>query len=202
MADETPPDVTALLAALHRGDTAAGDTEAAAARDRLLGVLYSELHRIAANRMRKERNGHTLQTTGLVNEVFVWLLKNKGIDGKSRKAFFALVGRLMRNVLVDYARKRNAHKRGGENLFVSLGDIDAPGPERGVDLIALDEALSRFEQIDLRASRVVELRFFGGMTVPETAEAMDISPSMVKRDWHFAKAWLLDQLKSSARAAH
>jgi RNA polymerase sigma-70 factor (ECF subfamily) len=201
MTDETPPDVTALLAALRRGDAAEGDSAAAAARDRLLKVLYSELHRIAAGRMRKERNGHTLQTTGLVNEVFVWLLKNKGIDGKNRKAFFAFVGRLMRNVLVDYARKRNAHKRGGENLFVSLGDIDAPGVERGIDLIALDEALSRLEQIDLRASRVLELRFFGGMTVPETAEAMDISPSMVKRDWRFAKAWLLDQLKSSARAA-
>jgi RNA polymerase sigma factor (TIGR02999 family) len=182
--------VTSLLSALRSGDVGA--------REELVTLVYPELRRIAAHYMRQERPGHTLRTTGLVNEVYLRLFGAAQPDWQNRAHFFAAIAREMRHILVDYARARNAKKRPDGNVVVSLSDVDAAAPERESDLVALDEALSRLEQIDPRASRVVELRFFTGLTERETAEAMDISTSTLKRDWNFAKAWLFDQLESPA----
>ena len=182
--------VTALLSALRTGD--------AAAKDELLERIYPELRRIAGRYMRAERPGHTLHTTGLVNEVYVRLFGTMKVTWQNRAHFFAAVAREMRHILVDYARARNAQKRPDRNLVVSLHDVDVAAPQRDDDLVALDEALSRLERIDPRASRVVELRFFAGLSERETAEAMDISISTMKRDWNFAKAWLFDQLSAGA----
>lgn len=183
--------MTALLAALREGD--------AGARDELLTLVYPELRRIAAHYMRQERTSHTLRTTGLVHEVYVRLFGTARIEWQSRAHFFAAVAREMRHILVDYARARNAKKRPDGNVMISLSDFDAAGPdaaagEREEDLVAVDEALSRLEQLDPRAARVVELRFFTGLSERETAEALGISVSTMKRDWNFAKAWLFDQL--------
>jgi RNA polymerase sigma factor (TIGR02999 family) len=180
--------VTALLSALREGD--------AAAKEQLLTLVYPELRRIAAHYMRQERPGHTLRTTGLVNEVYLRLFGSGHADWQNRAHFFAAVAREMRHILVDYARARNAKKRPEGNIVVSLSDIDAAAPGREEDLVALDEALSRLERVDPRASRVVELRFFIGLSERETAEAMDVSISTLKRDWNFAKAWLFDQLST------
>jgi RNA polymerase sigma factor (TIGR02999 family) len=180
--------VSALLSALRDGD--------AAARDELLTAVYPELRRIAARYLRQERPGHTLRTTGLVHEVYVRLFGSKRVDWQNRAHFFAAVAREMRHILVDYARARNAKKRPEGNVLVSLTEVEAAVNERGEDLVALDEALSRLERIDPRASRVVELRFFTGLSERETAEAMGLSISTLKRDWNFAKAWLFDQLRS------
>lgn len=190
-ASPRPTHVTALLDALRQGD--------AGARDELLTLVYPELRRIAAHYMRQERTGHTLRTTGLVHEVYVRLFGTAHVEWQSRAHFFAAVAREMRHILVDYARARNAKKRPDGNVMISLTDLDAADPhaagyEREEDLVALDEALSRLERIDARASRVVELRFFTGLSERETAEALGISISTMKRDWNFAKAWLFDQL--------
>ena len=184
--------VTALLSALRSGD--------AGAREELVTLVYPELRRVASHYMRQERPGHTLRTTGLVNEVYLRLFGAAQSDWQNRAHFFAAIAREMRHILVDYARARNAKKRPDGHVVVSLNDVDAAAPERESDLVALDEALSRLEQIDPRASRVVELRFFTGLTERETAEAMDISTSTLKRDWNFAKAWLFDQLEPGGSA--
>jgi RNA polymerase sigma factor (TIGR02999 family) len=187
MPDNTRPTVTELLAAARNGDTEA--------RDRLVRTVYPELRHIAADLMRRERPGHTLQVTGLVGEVFVRVLE-KNVDWGSRAYFFGLFGHEMRRVLVDYARAHNAEKRGHGFVVVSLSDVDSGGPVRNIDLIALDEALSRFEQQDPRASRVIELRYFAGLTIEETASVIGVDGSTVKRDWQVGKAWLFNQLKS------
>jgi RNA polymerase sigma factor (TIGR02999 family) len=179
-------DMTLLLSALREGN--------AAAKDELLAKIYPELRRIAAHYMRQERPGHTLRTTGLVNEVYLRLFGAGRVDWQNRAHFFAAVAREMRHILVDYARARNAKKRPEGNVVVSIRDVDLAAPARDEDLVALDEALGRLEHIDPRASRVVELRFFAGLSERETAEAMNISISTLKRDWNFAKAWLFDQL--------
>jgi RNA polymerase sigma factor (TIGR02999 family) len=178
--------VTTLLSALRGGN--------AAAKDELLTLVYPELRRIAAHYMRQERPGHTLRTTGLVNEVYLRLFGAARIEWQNRAHFFATVAREMRHILVDYARARNAQKRPEGNVVVSLSDVDAAAAGREEDLVALDEALSRLEQVDPRASRVVELRFFTGLSEREAAEALDVSISTLKRDWNFAKTWLYDQL--------
>jgi len=191
MSHVPPSHVTALLSALRERDTAA--------RDELLTAVYPELRRIAAHYMRQERPGHTLRTTGLVHEVYVRLFGAEQIDWKNRAHFFAAVAREMRHILVDYARARNAKKRADGAVIVSLSDVEpaaVDGPVELVDLIALDEALSRLEELEPLASRVVELRFFTGLSERETAEAMDISMSTLKRDWQFARAWLFEQLTS------
>jgi RNA polymerase sigma factor (TIGR02999 family) len=194
MSKAGPRPVTVLLEALRQGD--------AGARDELLTLVYPELRRIAAHYMRQERTSHTLRTTGLVHEVYVRLFGTAQVEWQSRAHFFAAVAREMRHILVDYARARNAKKRPDGNVMISLTDLDAAGPqagqEREEDLVALDEALSRLERIDARASRVVELRFFTGLSERETAEALGISVSTMKRDWNFAKAWLFDQLSLDA----
>jgi len=178
--------VTALLTALRGGD--------AAAKDELLTIVYPELRRIAAHYMRQERPEHTLRTTGLVHEVYVRLFGRARLGWQNRAHFFAAVAREMRHILVEHARARNRKKRPEGNVLVSLSDVDAAASERTEDLVALDEALSRLEQVDPRASRVVELRFFTGLSEREAAEAMNTSVSTLKRDWNFAKVWLFDQL--------
>jgi RNA polymerase sigma-70 factor, ECF subfamily len=178
--------LTVLLAELRQGD--------AAARDELLAVVYPELRRIAAHYMRQERPEHTLHTTALVNEAYVRLF-GRDADWKNRAHFFAAVAREMRHILVDHARARNAQKRPNPRVALSLSDAALTAPEPSEDVVALDEALTRLESVDPRASRVVELRYFTGLTEPEAAEALGISTSTLKRDWQFAKAWLFDQLR-------
>ena len=185
--------LTALIGELRHGNDAA--------RDELVSLVYPELRRIAAHYMRQERPGHTLRTTGLVNEMYVRLFGTASIDWQSRAHFFAAVAREMRHILVDYARARDAKKRPDHRLAISLSKVDVPADE-GEDLLALNEALSRLESIDPRASRVVELRYFTGLSERETVEALGVSIATLKRDWAFARAWLLAQLGSgSARGS-
>jgi RNA polymerase sigma-70 factor (ECF subfamily) len=182
--------VTALLAALRLGD--------AAARDELVTLVYPELRRIAARYMRQERPDHTLRTTGLVHEVYVRLFAPADSDWMNRAHFFGAVAREMRHILVDHARARNAQKRPGQRIQLSLSDADVAVADRVEDLVALDEALSQLEALNPRAGRVVELRFFAGLDERESAEALNISVATVKRDWVFAKAWLFDQLNTGS----
>ena len=180
--------ITRLLGELRLGN--------AAARDDLVTLVYPELRRIAAHCLRQERPGHTLRTTGLINEMYVRLFGAHPPDWQSRAHFFAAVAREMRHILVDYARRRNAKKRPDPHRAQSLRDVAPSAAAHEDELVALDEALSRLETIDPRASRVVELRYFTGLTEREAAEALGIGMSTLKRDWCFAKAWLLDQLSS------
>lgn len=163
------------------------------ARDRLVPIVYDELRRLAHHYMRSERDGHTLQTTALVNELYVRLAGIDALDWRDRAHFFAMAATLMRRVLVDYARQRGRDKRGAGLSVISL-DEHAIAPQRAVDVVALDEALERLATVDLQQSRVVELRFFVGLSVRETAEALGISPATVKRDWATAKLWLYNEL--------
>ena len=164
-----------------------------AARDRLVPIVYEELRRLAHHHMRGEREGHTLQTTALVNEVYLRLAGIDGLRSRDRAQFFGLAATLMRRVLVDYARHRAREKRGAGVSVTSL-DENVVAPQPAVDVVALDEALERLATIDPQQSRVVELRFFAGLSVKETAEALDISPATVKRDWATAKLWLYNEL--------
>jgi RNA polymerase sigma factor (TIGR02999 family) len=189
MSKPAPSDVTTLLGELRRGHERA--------RDELVTLVYPELRRIAVRYLRQERPGHTLRPTGVVHEVYLRLFGAEQANWQNRAHFFAAVAREMRHLLVDYARARNAKKRSEGNVRISLTDFHAAAGPREEDLVALDEALSRLEEIDPRASRVVELRFFTGLSERETAEALNISTSTLKRDWNFAKAWLFDQLASS-----
>jgi RNA polymerase sigma factor (TIGR02999 family) len=163
------------------------------ARDRLVPIVYDELRRLAHYYMHGERVGHTLQTTALVNEVYLRLAGIKGLQWRDRAHFFAMAGTLMRRVLVDYARRQGRDKRGGGVSVTSL-DGHAVTAAPSVDVVALDEALQRLAEVDPRQCQVVELRFFGGLSVEETAEALGISPATVKREWTTAKAWLHHEL--------
>ena len=182
--------MTMLIAEVRQGNEAA--------KEELVTLVYPELRRIAAHYMRQERPGHTLRTTGLVNEMYLRLFGTAQTDWQSRAHFFAAVAREMRHILVDYARARNAKKRPDRRLAISLTDVDVVAGESPEDVLALDEALSRLESVDPRASRVVELRYFTGLSEREAAEALGISLSTLKRDWNFARAWLLDQLGSGS----
>jgi RNA polymerase sigma-70 factor, ECF subfamily len=184
------PRLTMLIGELRHGNDAA--------REELVTLVYPELRRIAARYMRQERPDHTLRATGLVNEMYVRLFGTGAMDWQSRAHFFAAVAREMRHILVDYARARDAKKRPDHRLAISLSAVEVPADEREEDLLALNEALSRLESIDPRASRVVELRYFTGLSERETAEALGVSIATLKRDWAFARAWLLDQLGSGA----
>ena len=155
----------------------------------IFALVYDELHRIAHRYMTGERTNHTLQTTALVNEAYVRMVEIDRMQWQDRTHFFAMAATLMRRILVDYARQRGRDKRGGEFSIVSLDGHDvADAP--GVDIETLDRALERLEALDPQQARIVELRFFGGLTVEETAAALEVSPSTVKRDWASAKAWL------------
>ena len=178
--------VTDLLLAWGNGDRAA--------LDELLPIIHQELRRLARLQMRGERENHTLQTTALVNEAFLRLVDLRRIGWQDRTHFLALSARLMRRVLVDHARSRGYQKRGGGAGTITLDDALLASPRRGANFVALDDALQDLARLDARKSQVVELRFFGGLSVAETAEALGISPETVMRDWRFAKVWLLRQI--------
>jgi len=175
--------------------------EAASARsaaDRLVPEVYRELRRLAGRCLARERSGHTLQATALVHEVYVSLSKQTGARFGSRAHFCRVAAEAMRRILVNHARDRERVKRGGGARRLSLEESELLAPGLDVDLLELDEALERFERVDARKVRIVHLRFFGGLTIEETAEATGISPAQVKRDWTLAKAWLLRELSGGA----
>ena len=162
----------------------------------LMPVVYGELHRQAAGYLRRERVGHTLQATALINEAYVRLIEQRGVNWQNRAHFFGIAAQAMRRILVDHARSRHRDKRGGnaENLPLEAVEFAAAAPAANIDLIALDDALTRLAEMDERQSRIVELRFFSGMSVEETAEVLGISAATVKNDWRAAKAWLYQEL--------
>jgi len=178
----SPQQVTQLLVAWRGGDQAA--------RDELMPLVYEELRRLAHQYMSRERPGHTLQTSALLNEAYLRLVDQKNIDWQGRAHFFGIAARLMRQVLVDYARKRGYAKRGGDAHRVPLDEAMIVSEERAADVVALDDALKSLAEIDPRQSQIVELRFFGGLSIEETAEVLAVSPGTVMRDWTLAKAWL------------
>lgn len=173
-------------------DWADGDPSA---REQLVPVIYEELRRLAHHYMRGERPGHTLQTTALVNELYLRLAGIDAVQWRDRVHFFAVTATLMRRVLVDYARQRGREKRGAGVTVISLNE-NVVAPQADVDVVALDEALERLAAVDPQQSRVVELRFFAGLSVDETAEALGISAATVKRDWATAKLWLYNELRA------
>jgi RNA polymerase sigma factor (TIGR02999 family) len=177
--------VTELLQKWQGGD--------AAALDRLLPLVYDELRRVARARLRAERPGHTLQATALVHEAYLRLVGG-GATPRNRTHLFAMAATLMRQILVDHARRRDAHKRGGAATMIAL-DEGVPAPTVAtVDLLALDEALTELSALDPRLCQVVELKFFAGLTIDETAEALHVSPATIERDWTVSKAWLHQRL--------
>lgn len=188
-ANSRPGEVTRLLHALSAGDTSA--------LEHLTPLLYGELRDLARRQMRGENANHTLQPTALVHEAFLRLLGQREVSWQNRKHFLSVAAQVMRRVLVDHARRRRAGKRGGGGsgvgLSVAAGAI-ARSAGDPLDLIALDQALARLAELDSRQARIVELRYFGGLSVEETANVLDLSPATVKRDWQFAKAWLVREL--------
>jgi len=184
-------DVSELLLSWGQGDTAA--------LDRLVPLLYDDLRRVARGHLRRERPGHSLQATALVHEVFLRLVDVDRMSVKSRTHFFALSARLMRQILVDHARRQRAGKRGGSATVIGLNEAAgaaAPTSTSSVDVLALDEALDALSSFDVRQCRVVELRFFAGLNIPETADALGVSTPTVERDWAMAKAWLHQRLST------
>jgi RNA polymerase sigma factor (TIGR02999 family) len=160
------------------------------ALDKLTPLVYEELRHQAARYLRRERPGHTLQTTALIHEAYLRLIDAKDVHWQSRAHFFAIAANLMRRILVEHARRRDADKRGGSHVRIQLDEALAVANETDVDLLAIDEALDRLAAIDPQQARVVELRFFSGLSVEETAAALGVSPKTVKRDWSVARAWL------------
>jgi RNA polymerase sigma factor (TIGR02999 family) len=190
MAKLVEHEITELLQAWRRGDESA--------LEKLTPQVYRELHRAAKGCMRAERDGHTLQTTALINELYLRLTDLKEIDWQNRAHFFALCARQMRRILTDQARARQSHKRGGGAQPISLdaAPIVSTRPQR--EVLAIDDALKALAKVDSRKSQVVELRFFGGLNVEETAEVLKVSPDTVVRDWKLAKAWLLRELSQES----
>jgi RNA polymerase sigma factor (TIGR02999 family) len=172
-------------------DWSAGDESVP---DKLMPLVYDELRRLAHQYMRREKPGHTLQTSALVNEAYVRLVDQGEIQWEGRAHFFGIAARLMRQILVDQARRRNFTKRGGGVIHVSLNEATTVAQEQSARVVALDDALNNLEKVDPRKSRIVELRFFGGMSIEETAEALKVSPGTVMRDWTFARAWLRNEI--------
>ena len=165
------------------------------ALEMLMPVVYDDLRRQAARYLRRERPGHTLQTTGLIHEAFLRLVNQRRVRWQNRAHFFAIAAQLMRRILVDHARGRAAGKRGGSQIRMPLDEEVAANKERNIDLVELDEALTRLAALDERQSRIVELRFFSGLTVDETAEVLGVSAGTVKNDWSMAKAWLRREMR-------
>ena len=185
-------DVTRLLSAARTGDRSAVDS--------LYRAVYAELHRLALSQMRREGRAPTLQPTALVNEAWLRLVDQR-VDWQGRGHFFALAAQAMRRILVDHARRRCSNKRGGNQPAASVDDLEdvLPSPMPDERLLAMDEALTRLADIDPRQARVVELRFFAGLSVADTAAALDISPTTVKREWATARAWLFDAIAPGER---
>ncbi|HBB94596.1 MAG TPA: RNA polymerase subunit sigma-70 [Blastocatellia bacterium] len=181
-------DITALLVDWNNGDKSA--------IDRLLPLVERELHRLAHSYMRREDPDHTLQTTALINETYLRLIDQRKVQWQNRAHFFGIAAQIMRRILLNYARDQNRMKRGGRNIHVSLSEAMVMPAEKDRELIALNDALTRLEAIDERKSKVVELRYFGGLTVPEVAEVLKVSEITVMRDWAFAKAWLSREMQN------
>ena len=177
-----PRDITRLLVAWNNGD------EAALAD--LTPLVYEELHRLASRYMGRERAGHTLQTSALVNEAYLRLIDWKNVQWQDRAHFFAVSAQLMRRILVDFARAKAYAKRGGGALHLDLEEVAVVSPDRGTDIVALDEALTALAALSPRQSQVIELRFFGGLSLEETADVLKVSVGTVRRDWSLARAWL------------
>ncbi|HVQ39219.1 MAG TPA: sigma-70 family RNA polymerase sigma factor [Pyrinomonadaceae bacterium] len=178
----SPQDVTQLLADWGRGDRSA--------LDKLLPFVHAELRQIARRQMRQERAGHTLQATALVNEAYVKLAGQQSFEWQDRAHFFAVCAQVMRHILIDHARAHARDKRGGGAIQVSLSEVGMMAGEQAGDFVALDEALRALETFDSQKGRIVELRYFGGLSIEETADVLKISPRTVRREWRRAKAWL------------
>jgi RNA polymerase sigma-70 factor, ECF subfamily len=184
------PDVTVLLQRIQSGDNDAAN--------QLVPLLYSELRRMAASYLRHERGDHTLQPTALVNEAYLKLV-DQNVQWNNRSHFFGVASQLMRRILVDYARSHEAAKRGGGEGKMSLEEAMIASPENAGDVLALDETLSRLADVDPQLVRVVEMRVFAGLSIEETATALDVSPATVKRNWSMAKAWLTQEMGKKER---
>jgi RNA polymerase sigma factor (TIGR02999 family) len=185
-----PPDhkITRLLESWNNGSQEA--------LDELMPLVYQELRRMAKRYMSSQPSGHTLQTTALIHEAYLKLADNREKNWQNRAHFFAVAAQAMRHILVDHARSHKAEKRRGETQFISLEDVAVISTDRAAEVVALDEALQSLTDVDERKARVVELRYFGGLSVEETAEVLKISANTVKRDWSFAKLWLLRELSN------
>ena len=185
-----PENITQLLNQWSDGDEGA--------LDRLTPLVYEELRKQAARYLRRERPGHTMQTTVLINEAYLRLIDAKEVRWQGRAHFFAIAANLMRRILVDHARQRNAAKRGGSPIHVTLDRIIATAKQSNIEVLAIDEALTKLAGIDRQQAQIVELRFFSGLSVEETAAALAISPRTVKRDWSVARAWLRREIGEKA----
>jgi RNA polymerase sigma factor (TIGR02999 family) len=181
-----PSEITQLLKDWSSGDQTA--------LDKLMPLVYEELHQLAHQHMRREQPGNMLQTSALINEAYLRLVDQPQIRWESRAHFFGIAARLMRRILVDEARKRNSAKRGGHAIQVSLDEGSTVAQEQAANVVALDAALTSLEAIDARQSKIIELRFFGGLSIEETAEVLKVSPGTVMRDWTFARAWLRNEM--------
>jgi len=182
-------DVTILLAELKKGDKEAAS--------KLIPIVYDELRRLAGSYMRNERSDHTLQATALVHEAYLKLIEQRSVDWQSRAHFLGIAAQVMRRILLDHARGHLREKRGGGERALPIEEALVFAPEQSLDLVKLDQALERLTKLDPRQGKIVELRFFGGLTVEQTAELLRISPKTVKRDWSVAKAWLHGELRAS-----
>lgn len=184
-----PHQVTTLLKEWSDGDRTA--------LEQLMPLVYDELHRLAHQHMRREKPGNVLQTSALINEAYLRLVDEPRVHWQNRAHFFGIAARLMRRILVDEARKRDSAKRGGATIQVSLDEATSVAQEQAANVVALDDALRSLEAIDLRQSEIVELRFFGGLSIEETAGVLKVSPGTVMRDWTFARAWLRNEMNGA-----
>lgn len=189
MTKRSPDEITALLLAWSQGQSSA--------LDQLIPLVHDELHRIARRYMRRERPGQTMQTTALVNEAYLRLIDASRVHWQNRAHFFAIAAQLMRRILVDFARRRHNLKGGGAAREVSFDEALVVSREAGAEMIAVDDALNTLASLDARQSQVVELRFFGGLSIDETAEVLKVSEGTVRRDWSLAKAWLYRELSGA-----
>jgi RNA polymerase sigma factor (TIGR02999 family) len=181
-------DITGLLVDWGNGDQSA--------LEKLLPLVERELHRLAHSYMRRENPDHTLQTTALINETYLRLVDQRKVEWQNRAHFFGIAAQIMRRILLNYARDQNRQKRGGKAIHVSLAEAMVMPAQKDRELIALNDALDKLEALDARKSKVVELRYFGGLSVEESAEVLKVSPITVMRDWQFAKAWLAREMQN------
>lgn len=188
----SPDEVTQLLVSWSNGNKAA--------LDRLLPMVYAELRRLARRYMGRESPGHTLQTSALINEAYLKLIDQRNVQWQNRAHFFAVAAQVMRHILIDHARSRHYAKRGAGARRISLDDTAVLSDERAAELVALDDALTALAELDPRKSRIIELRFFGGLSIEETAEILQISPVTVTRDWRAARAWLRREMSGGGSA--
>jgi RNA polymerase sigma factor (TIGR02999 family) len=186
----SPSEITGLLKRMQGGDHAAGE--------KAVSLVYGELHRIAGQALRKERPGHLLQTTALIHEAYARLAGSEALEIQNRSHFFAIASLQMRRILVDYARAGQTERRGGGAVSVGLDGVQIGLNPRGIDLLALDEALQELQRVDPRAAQVVEMRFFGGYTDTEVGQALGVPFATVRRDWEFARSWLFDRIRGDS----